>query len=382
MFKYYQVIPRQDSLLTLQTYKETFYMKQNQVQTNAERNKENVLKSTFGGELGGQLTKQYKAFVVEEVDGKYQHEIKLLETQSLAANELLVKVSYSSLNYKDALSVTGNKGVTKKYPHVPGIDAAGVIVESKSELFKVGDEVIVTGNDLGMNSDGGFAEYIHVPADWAVKLPVGLSAKEAMIIGTAGFTAGISVSRMAELVKPKYGKIVVSGATGGVGSMAVSILSKLGYDVVAVSGKTAENDFIMSLGASEIISRTAFLEMDNKPVLSAQFAGGVDTVGGPILENIIKSLKPLGAVTTCGSVSATQLNLTVFPFILRGISLIGVSSQNYPMSRRKDLWSKMADAYKPDNLMKLYSEISLDELSANIELILQGKLKGRTLIKL
>ena len=233
-----------------------------------------------------------------------------------------------------------------------------------------------------MNTAGGFAEYIQVPANWAVKLPQGLSAKEAMIIGTAGFTAGISVSRLNEIVKPSDGKIVVSGATGGVGSMAISILSKLGYQVVAVSGKSAENDFIMNLGASEIISREAFLEMYKKPILSAQFAGGIDTVGGAILENIIKSLKPLGAVTTCGSVSSTQLNLTVFPFILRGISLIGVSAQNYPISLRKDLWCKMADAYKADNLMSLYSEISLEELSASIELILQGKLKGRTLVKL
>ena len=219
---------------------------------------------------------KYKAFVVDEIDGKFQNSIKYLETRNLEANELLVKVSYSSLNYKDALSATGNKGVTKKYPHVPGIDAAGVVVESTSDLFRVGDEVIVSGNDLGMNTAGGFAEYIQVPANWAVKLPQGLSAKEAMIIGTAGFTAGISVSRLNEIVKPSDGKIVVSGATGGVGSMAISILSKLGYQVVAVSGKSAENDFIMNLGASEIISREAFLEMDKKPILSAQFAGGID----------------------------------------------------------------------------------------------------------
>ena len=346
-------------------------MKQGQALSKQDKNTENVLKSTLGGDLGGQIIRQYKAFLVEEIDGKYQHDIKFLEIQSLKDNELLIKVSYSSLNYKDALSATGNKGVTKKYPHVPGIDAAGVVVESTSDLFKVGEEVIVTGNDLGMNSDGGFAEYIQVPASWAVKLPQGLSAKEAMIIGTAGFTAGLSVSRLTELVKPSDGKIVVSGATGGVGSMAVSILSELGYDVVAVSGKTTENDFIMSLGASEIISRTEFLEMDNKPVLSARFAGGIDTVGGPILENIIKSLKPLGAVTTCGSVSSTQLNLTVFPFILRGISLIGVSSQNYPMALRKDIWLKMSKEYKSENLLSLYFEISLEELAANIELILQ-----------
>lgn len=357
-------------------------MKQNKIQINEDKSTEDVLKSNSVGHLESSILLKYKAFVVEEVDGKYQHDIKILETKSLTTNELLIKVSYSSLNYKDALSATGNKGVTKKYPHTPGIDAAGVVVESTSDFFQVGDEVIVSGNDLGMNTAGGFGEYIHVPAEWAVKLPAGLSAKEAMIIGTAGFTAGISVTRLSELLKPSDGKVVVSGATGGVGSVAVSILSKLGYQVVAVSGKLEENDFIMSLGASEIISRATFLEMDKKPILSAQFAGGIDTVGGPILENIIKSLKPLGAVTTCGSVASTQLNLTAFPFILRGISLIGVSAQNYPMTLRENLWKKMANTYKPDNLLSLYSEISLDELGSNIELILQGKLKGRTLVKL
>lgn len=324
----------------------------------------------------------YKAMVVTENDGSFEKCLKTLNTNDLMSGEVLIRVHYSSLNYKDALSATGNKGVTKKYPHTPGIDAAGVVVTSESAAFKAGDEVIVSGYDLGMNTPGGFAEYIRVPASWVVPLPVGLTLKEAMIIGTAGFTAGISITRMSELVRPEDGKIIVSGATGGVGSVAVSILSKLGYQVVAVSGKESEYDFLYSIGASEIISRADFQQADQRPVLSAQFAGGIDTVGGPILEKILKSLNPLGAVTTCGSVSSIQLNMTVFPFILRGISLIGISAQNYPMSLRTVLWNKMANEYKPEHLLQLYNEISLEEVPSHIDLILQGKLKGRTIIKL
>ncbi len=324
----------------------------------------------------------YKAMVVTENDGSFEKCLKTLNTNDLVSGEVLIRVHYSSLNYKDALSATGNKGVTKKYPHTPGIDAAGVVVTSESAAFKAGDEVIVSGYDLGMNTPGGFAEYIRVPASWVVPLPVGLTLKEAMIIGTAGFTAGISITRMSELVRPEDGKIIVSGATGGVGSVAVSILSKLGYQVVAVSGKESEYDFLYSIGASEIISRADFQQADQRHVLSAQFAGGIDTVGGPILEKILKSLNPLGAVTTCGSVSSIQLNMTVFPFILRGISLIGISAQNYPMSLRTVLWNKMANEYKPEHLLQLYNEISLEEVPSHIDLILQGKLKGRTIIKL
>mgnify|MGYP001344820535 CR=1 FL=1 len=325
---------------------------------------------------------QYKALLVEELEGKFTSDIKTLETDTLAVGDVLVKVMYSSLNYKDALSITGNKGVTKKYPHTPGIDAAGIVEYSDSDLYQVGDEVIVTGYDLGMNTPGGFGQYIRVPAEWVVKLPVGLTLKESMIIGTAGFTAGISVSRLTDLVKPTDGNIIVTGATGGVGSMAVALLSKLGYQVVAVSGKQDEFPFLQSLGASEIILRADFQEVDKRPILSSKFAGGIDTVGGPILENIIKSLQPLGAITTCGSVSSTQLNLTVFPFILRGISLIGISAQNYPTALRQILWNKMASDWKLNNLEDLCTEISMEEILPNIDLILQGKLKGRTIVKM
>ena len=325
---------------------------------------------------------KYKALVTEETGNGYVSSIKTLDTDQLPDGEVLVKVYYSSLNYKDALSATGNKGVTKNYPHTPGIDASGVVESSDSKEFKAGDQVVVSGYDLGMNTAGGFAEYIRVPAQWVVKLPEGLSMKEAMIIGTAGFTAGISVTRMSELVKPEAGKIIVTGATGGVGSVALSILNGLGYETVAVSGKESEHNFLKSLGASEIITREEFALVDKRPILSSRFAGGIDTVGGPILENVIKTLNPLGAVTTCGSVSATQLNMSVFPFILRGISLIGVSAQNYPMHLREPLWKKLSSDWKPAHLMELYNEITLDELVSAIDLILQGKLKGRTLVKI
>lgn len=324
----------------------------------------------------------YRALVVSERDGTFIQTIKEVNTSNLPAGDVLIRVLYSSLNYKDALSATGNKGVTKKYPHTPGIDACGVIIDSESNHFAPGDKVIVSGYDLGMNTAGGFGEYIRVTLAWVVKLPEGLSPKEAMIIGTAGFTAGISISRLTELVKPVDGKIIVTGATGGVGSVALSILSQLGYQTVAVSGKETEYPYLESLGAGEIISRNNFLNLEKKPVLSAKYAGGIDTVGGPILENILKTLMPLGAVTTCGSVASAELNMSVFPFILRGISLIGISAQNYPMHLRTKLWNKLANEWKPDNLLKIYTEIPLNKLPEAIPEILNGRLKGRTLVNL
>jgi len=328
------------------------------------------------------MEKEYKALVINEVNAAFEQTIQTLHIDNLPKGDVLVKVHYSSINYKDALSATGNKGITKKYPHTPGIDAAGEVVSSLDDKFKVGDKVIVTGYDLGMNTSGGFGQYIHVPSEWVVQLPEGLSLKESMIIGTAGFTAGISVLRLSALVKPSDGKILVSGATGGVGSVALSLLSKLGYQTVAISGKETEYPFLRKLGAAEILPRADFQEVDKRPMLSAQYAGAIDTVGGPILENILKTLQPLGAVTTCGSVSATQLNMTVFPFILRGISLIGISAQNYPGALREPLWIKLATDWKPDNLLELYSEIRLEDIPETVALILQGKLKGRTIVNM
>ena len=323
---------------------------------------------------------QYKAFVVEEQNKEFLHSIKYLSTDDLPKGDVLIRVYYSSLNYKDTLSASGNRGVTKVYPHTPGIDAAGIVEYSESDEIKSGDKVIVTGYDLGMNTPGGFGQFIRVPAEWVVKLPDGLSMKESMIIGTAGFTAAISVLRLSELVKPEDGKIIVSGATGGVGSISLILLTKLGYKTVAITGKESEHPFLQNIGCNEIISRIEFQAPDHHPLLSARYAGAIDTVGGTVLENILKMLKPLGAVTTCGSVSSTQLNTTVFPFILRGNTLIGISAQNYPTKFRLSLWTKLANEWKPENLAELFTEIRLDDLENSIDLMIAGKLKGRTII--
>ena len=323
---------------------------------------------------------QYKAFVVEEKNKEFVHSIQYLSTDNLPKGDVLIRVYYSSLNYKDTLSASGNKGVTKNYPHTPGIDASGIVEYSLDEKFKSGDKVIVTGYDLGMNTQGGFGQFIRVPAEWVVKLPDGLSMKESMIIGTAGFTAAISVLRLSELVKPEDGKIIVSGATGGVGSISLILLTKLGYKTVAITGKESEHPFLQNIGCNEIISRIEFQTPDHHPLLSARYAGAIDTVGGTVLENILKMLKPLGAVTTCGSVSSTQLNTTVFPFILRGNTLIGISAQNYPTKFRLSLWTKLANEWKPENLAELFTEIRLDDLENSIDLMIAGKLKGRTII--
>ena len=324
----------------------------------------------------------FKAFRVEEENEKFVSAVKEMDFESLNKGEILIKVHYSSLNYKDALSANGNKGVTRNYPHTPGIDAVGTVISSKSESFNLNDKVIVTSYDLGMNTNGGFAEYVKVPENWVIKLPANLSMKEAMIFGTAGLTAGMSVLRLIETVKPTDGTIVVSGATGGVGSVSVQILNKLGYKVAAITGKEAEKQYLLDLGVSEVILRKDFEELQNKPLLKPQFAGGIDTVGGVILENILKTTNPLGVVTACGNAASIKLELTVFPFILRGVSLIGIDSQNYPMHYRTQVWNKLADAWKPENLEANCTTISLDELSEKLNLMLDGKLKGRTVLKL
>ena len=327
-------------------------------------------------------TIKFKAFVVEEHEDEFIRSITTKTVSDLPENDLLIKVRYSSLNYKDALSASGNKGVTKNYPHTPGIDAVGTVVSSNSKKFRENQNVIVTSYDLGMNTDGGFGQYIRVPSEWVVKLPEEMSMKESMIIGTAGLTAGMSVLRLTEYIKPEHGKVVVSGATGGVGSISVAILSQLGFKVTAISGKQEDHDFLFKLGAAEVIDRKEFGQENKRPMMKPGFAGGIDTVGGSILDNIIKSAQPMGVVTCCGNVASAKLSLTVFPFILRGVSLIGIDSQNYPMEYREVVWNKLAKDWKLDNLMKIFTEISFAELSDNIDLMLDGKIKGRIVLDL
>lgn len=327
--------------------------------------------------------KTYKALVVEESEkDMFIRKVKDNTISSLPAGDIIVRVKYSSLNYKDALSATGNRSVTRIYPHTPGIDAAGVVEESADRGFIPGDEVIVTSYDLGMNTSGGFGQYIRVPAGWVVKLPSGLTLKQSMIFGTAGFTAGMSIHKLTAAVKPEHGKILVTGATGGVGSIAVGILTRLGYSVTAVSGKSDAEELLKKLGAGEIICRKEFTENSNRPILKVRWAGAIDTVGGEILATAIKSTGPLGIITCCGNVASPELPINVFPFILRGVSLIGIDSQNCPMTLRKEVWAKLASIWKPDMLEDIYDEISLGELDNKIGAILKGQLKGRTLVNL
>ena len=328
--------------------------------------------------------KIFKAMVVTEVESdRFVRNIEDRHLDELPKGDVLVNVEYSSLNYKDVLSAIGNRGVTKNYPHTPGIDAAGRVVESLSKDFKTGDAVIVTSYDLGMNTSGGFGQYIRVPADWVVKMPQDLSARESMIFGTAGFTAALSVFRLVDYgITPNMGPVVVSGATGGVGSIAVSILAKAGYEVTAVNGVVDEKDFLLEIGAKEVISIEAAIDSSGRPMLKGLWAGGIDTVGGEILATTIKSTKDGGAVTCCGNVGSHDLPLNVYPFILRGVTLMGIDSQNCPMPMRLKVWQKIADEWKLDRLDLLTTEVPLEGLNQRIDLILQRKHKGRTIVKL
>ncbi|MDA0746089.1 MAG: YhdH/YhfP family quinone oxidoreductase [bacterium] len=325
----------------------------------------------------------YKALLVRQENDAFVRNVEPLKTDNLPEGDVLIRVQYSSLNYKDALSATGNRGVTKNYPHTPGIDAAGIVEESSTEAYQPGDEVIVTSYDLGMNTSGGFGQYIRVPSDWIVPPPDGLSLKESMTFGTAGFTAALSVHKLEQAgVQPDQGEILVTGATGGVGSLAVAILAKAGYPVAAATGKSSQKEFLQRLGATNIISRDEIQDAENRPLLKSRWAGVVDTVGGNILSTAIKSTHYGGAVTCCGLVAGPELPTTVFPFILRGISLLGVDSANCPMSVRLPIWQKLAGPWKTEHLDHLTSECSLENLSPEIDRILAGQQTGRTVVNL
>lgn len=324
----------------------------------------------------------FRALVVEANEtNQFTREIKEKTTDALPAGDLLIRVHYSSLNYKDALSATGNKGVTRNYPHTPGIDAAGIVEHSASEKFKPGDEVIVTSYDLGMNTSGGFGEYIRVPADWALKLPAGITLKESMMFGTAGLTAGMAVYQIMAKVMPNQGEVLVTGATGGVGSLAVAILAKLGYMVVAGTGKPEAEEILEKLGAAQLISREELTTGKERPMLKPRWSAVVDTVGGDMLATAIKSTNLNGVVACCGNVASPELNINVYPFILRGVSLVGIDSQNFLMPNREKIWSLLATDWKPAFLAEFFQEVSLEDLNEKIELILQGKITGRVVLK-
>ncbi len=328
------------------------------------------------------MPQSFWAYRVEKTAEGFKRSLQTLDLDSLPPGQVLIEVNYSSLNYKDALSASGHRGVSKNFPHTPGIDAAGVVRASDDERFKIGDEVIVTSYDLGMDTPGGFGQMIRVPADWVVPLPSGLSLREAMILGTAGFTAALCVDALlVNGLEPKQGPVLVTGASGGVGSLAIALLSKLGFEVAASTGTVKAHQLLRTLGAKEIIDRHELAIPSPKPMLSARWAAAIDTVGGSTLDNIVKSLSYGASVAACGLVGGVELTLTVYPFILRGVRLLGIDSAECSMSKRQEIWRKLADPWKLDNLNELTTEINLEGLDTAIDDILQGKTLGRTLLK-
>lgn len=329
------------------------------------------------------MGKSYHALrVFESSPGIFERKIVTLNTDDLPKANLLIKVLYSGLNYKDALSASGNKGVTRIYPHTPGIDAAGIIEESQSPHFKPGDKVIVGGYDLGMNTAGGFGEYIRVPEEWAVPLPEYLSLRESMIIGGTGYTAGLSVMKLVEQgVRPSDGPVLVTGAAGGVGSWAVLILKKLGYKVIAGTSEIKDSAaFIAKLGADEHVDKSVIDDQSKTSLLKWRWAGVIENVGGNVLATALRACKPSGTVTCCGNIYSHELNITVYPFILNAVKLIGISSQISPVEERLKVWGKFSSEYKV-TLPDIVREISLSELPAALELAIGKKNRGQVLLK-
>ena len=328
----------------------------------------------------------FKAFVVREQDGSFQRTVEERRLADLPPGEVLIRVQYSSLNYKDALSASGNRGVTKNYPHTPGIDAAGTVAASSVSELKEGDEVICTGYDLGMNTPGGFGQYIRVPAAWVLAKPEPLSLFATMQIGTAGFTAAQCVDKLLAFgLRPEQGPVLVTGATGGVGSIAAALLTKLGFAVTAVTGKESGQEFLRQLGCSAVLNREQAAGRASAALLRERWAGVIDTVGGEILAGAIKATQYNGLVTCCGNAASGELPLTVYPFILRGVSLLGIDAAECPLARRKEIWDKLAEAWQPllhDALARLSRRISLAQLSQTIDAMLAGRTQGRIVVDL
>ncbi len=326
---------------------------------------------------------EFKALVSSEVDKKYKAEVQTRTIQDLPEGDVLIRVNFSSLNYKDALSAIGNKGVSSNYPHTPGIDAAGIIETSESNNFEAGEEVIVTGYDLGMNTSGGFSEYIRVPSEWVVKKPEDISLSESMALGTAGLTAGLCVRKLLNhKLTPDSGKLFVTGATGGVGIVAMMLLSKLGFEVVAITGKLESQDMLKKYGASEVITREDLDQPLISPLQKSIYAGGVDAVGGNVLSNLLCATSQRAAIACCGMVNGADLNTSVFPFILRGVSLYGVDSAETEIGVKKEVWNNFSNSWKLVDLENEIKEITLSDLPTEIDTILKGQQIGRIRVKI
>lgn len=326
--------------------------------------------------------KQFRAFVTTETKNAFNYSIQKRSLTDLPKGDLLIKVQYSSLNYKDALSATGNKGVTKKYPHTPGIDAVGIVEESKNKNFPIKSSVIVSGYDLGMNTPGGFSEYISVPSSWTVIKPDLLTSQDSMTIGTAGLTAGLCIKAIEDKKSIKGINAIVSGATGGVGSISVALLSKLGANVTAVTGKKNSHQFLKNLGAQQVIDRNQFLKSVRRPIGKGLWDAAIDVAGGETLSSILCSLKYGGIATCCGLVDNPNFETSIFPFILRANQLVGIDSAEAELSNKKMIWELFSNDWKLDNLDQLTHIVNLEELSSEIDKILSGNQNGRVVIKL
>ena len=325
----------------------------------------------------------FRAFVVNKTAEDFTAQVQELNLADLPSGEVLIKVAYSSVNYKDGLASIANGNIVRKYPFVPGIDLSGTVAESSDPRFKEGDEVIVTSYDLGVSHFGGFSEYARVKADWVVPLPTGLNLKEAMAFGTAGFTAALAVHQLEKNgLKPQSGPVLITGATGGVGSVAIGMFANLGYTIAASTGKESEHAYLKELGATEILSREEVSAESARPMEKERWAGSVDSVGGATLAYLLRTTKYGCSVAACGLTGGTAMNTTVFPFILRAVNLLGIDSVACPMDLRRTLWERMAGDLKPRGLLdSIGQEASLEELPQVAASILKGGVRGRTIIK-
>ncbi len=325
---------------------------------------------------------EFQALRVFEEDGAFVSRLVRRAVDELPPGDVVIRVEYSSLNYKDALSLTGNRGVTRKYPHTPGIDAAGVVLSSSVSAFAAGDRVLVTGYDLGMNTDGGYGQVIRVPAAWVLPLPVKWDTRTAMMLGTAGLTAALCVDSLLQVgIAPEQGEVLVTGASGGVGVIAVMLLAQQGFRVVAASGKADRVEWLKKLGASDVINRDALLEGSGKPMLKERWAGVVDTVGGDVLANVIKATRYGGSVACCGMVAGASFTSSVFPFILRGVNLLGVDSVELPREIKQQMWDILAHEWRLPLLDAAVEEVTLAQVPEYAARILQGSVAGRVLVR-
>lgn len=325
----------------------------------------------------------FQAFLSSQDDGKVLSRFVQMDDAQLDPGEVSIRVAYSDVNYKDALSATGAGKIIRRFPCVGGIDLSGTVTDSSDGRFRVGDEVLCTSYDLGVAHHGGYAERARVPADWVVKLPAGLSLFDAMAYGTAGFTAALAVVRMeANGLTPASGPVLVTGATGGVGSVAIAILAKLGYRVVALTGKAEETEYLKGLGAAEVMLRSSLDLGRIKPLDKAIWAGAVDNLGGPVLAWLASTMQIGGTLASVGLAADTALNTTVMPFILRGVSLLGVDSVNCPMPQRAEVWRRLASDMRPDQLSAMTRSIEFSQLPDVFEAFLQARVKGRTVVRI